>query len=397
MAKYLKFMAAPLFFVPVFYAGLILGGSWMWFGLICTSFIVILGDLFLGEDVSEPEFSHPWLLQGILFLAFPILAFLLFFLAWTGGAGQGKDFLGFGWAIQQLTGYDLMAAHSGDTFFHYVGAVLSVGLVVAGYGTNVAHELTHRTNKLLHMITGRWLLSMSCNADFSIEHVFGHHANIGTAIDPATAKRGQTLYSFFLYSTLYGHISAWKIEMDRLLKKGCWILSPRNAILRGYVMSLAWIGLFYIAGGMLGIGLFLGQAFFARLILEVVNYIEHYGLVRIPGQPVKHHHSWNTNRRTSSYLLFSLTRHSAHHERAQKDYWKLNAYPEAPIMPLGYLGSLYIALFPPLWNYIMIPRLLEWDRKYASEEERKAAEEQNRKSGLKGLMAGGGAAAGVAS
>ena len=185
-----------------------------------------------------------------------------------------------------------------------------------------------------------------------------HHVTIGTDEDPATARKGENVYIFYIRSTIMGHINAWKHELKRLQKKGNHLLSFKNRMITGYMMSALWVWVFFIAGGIFGLILFLGQAAFAKLILEVVNYMEHYGLIRKPGTPILPRHSWNTNKRISSIFLYNLTRHSSHHENASLDYWELKAYPDAPEMPGGYLSSVYLVLFTP-WIYyrIMAPKL----------------------------------------
>jgi len=162
-----------------------------------------------------------------------------------------------------------------------------------------------------------------------------------------------------------GHISAWKHEEKRLRKKGNYLLSYNNRMITGYLMSALWCGVFFIAGGIFGLILFLGQAAFAKFILEVVNYMEHYGLVRQSKQPVGPEHSWNTNKTMSTLVLFSLTRHSAHHETPRVKFWKLDPYENAPQMPYGYLTTLIICLIPPLWHRIISPCLNEWEQRYA--------------------------------
>ena len=123
-----------------------------------------------------------------------------------------------------------------------------------------------------------------------------------------------------------GHISAWKHELKNLRKKGINAFSFRNKMITGYLMSVFWFVLFYIAGGIFGMMLFLGQAVFAKFVLEIVNYMEHYGLARNSNQKIGPEHSWNTNKRMSTMVLFSLTRHSAHHEKPRRKYWKLDPY-----------------------------------------------------------------------
>ena len=144
----------------------------------------------------------------------------------------------------------------------------------------------------------------------------------------------------------------------------------------GYIMSALWCILFFSAGGWFGLVLFLGQAAFAKFVLEIVNYMEHYGLVRSPEQLIGPEYSWNTNKRMSTMVLFSLTRHSAHHEKTNIPYWKLEPYTDAPEMPFGYLSTFSIALlFPWLYKKIMNKQLLEWDENYASDRERQLISE----------------------
>lgn len=362
MYKYLKYSVTPLITLLTM-LGILVGGSWMWMGLIAQSIISIGGDFVLGDDPSVPKYRFIRLLQIPLFLALPLLSLLLLALAWMAGSGQ-EDFLGIGALVQSVFSYDLFAARSATTWSDYLGGILGVGFSVAGYGTNIAHELTHRTTSPLSMLVGRWLLSMSCNADFSIEHVYGHHVRVGTEDDPATARRGESVYGFFVRSSFGSHRSAWRLERERLSRKNLSVFSWHNLMLTGYLMSIVWAGLFWYVGGGKGLVLFLAQAFIAKFLLEATNYMEHYGLVREPSEPVRPEHSWNTNKRASSIVLYTLTRHSAHHEQGNLPFWLLDPYVDAPQMPHGYLGTMCLCLIPPLWWWIINPRLKQWDAEY---------------------------------
>lgn len=362
---YAKYYITPLI-VPLVVLGLILGGPWLWLGFAVLAILLVSGDLLLGEDTSEPEYKHTWILEIPLQAALPLLTVVALVFAWACGSGS-SDFLGIGAAVQTLTGYDALAARADNVWWHYLGGVLSVGFIVAGYGTNVAHELCHRVTRKHNVVISRWILALSANADFSIEHVHGHHANVCTEKDPATARRGESVYGFFVRSTIWSHISAWEIELARLQRRGYSAFSWRNQMVTGILMTVVWGAIFYGAAGWLGVGLFLAQAFVAKFILEVVNYMEHYGMMRQPGKRVMPHHSWNTNKRMSGMILYSLTRHSAHHERGAKPFWSLPAYSDAPSMPQGYLTTIFICLIPPLWRRVIDPKLAEWDEKYAHE------------------------------
>ena len=364
MMKYLKYYIVLLPTSSVL-IGIFLGGHWMWLGLAVLFVVVIGGDAALGEDASQQEYSHPWLIELPLHLALPMIIILLLSFAWATGSGD-QDFLNIGESLKGLFAYDFLTARNGSLWTDYIGALLGVGFIVAGYGTNVGHELTHRVKDRVAMLEGRWLLSASCNADFAIEHVYGHHVTVGTDEDPATARKGENVYAFSIRSTVFGHISAWKHELKRLRKKGFNLFSFKNRMITGYTMSLLWCILFFNAGGGFGLALFLGQAIFAKFILEIVNYMEHYGLVRSTGQLIGPEHSWNTNKKMSTMVLFSLTRHSAHHEKPKVKFWKLDAYEDAPQMPYGYLTTLIICMIPPLWYHIITPGLNVWEQEYAT-------------------------------
>jgi len=135
-------------------------------------------------------------------------------------------------------------------------------------------------------------------------------------------------------------------------------------------MSLVLLALVHAIGGQRGLAFFLLAALLAKALLEIVNYMEHYGLVRMPATPVQIRHSWNTNRRISSWSLFNLTRHSHHHAQGGAQFQELRPFPEAPVMISGYLTTILVTLVPPLWFRVMRPRLAAWDRNCASAEER---------------------------
>jgi len=362
MMDYFKYFITPVLIFSVI-LGILLGGNWMFLGLASIFVVMIFGDLMLGEDHSKPEYSYSFLLELPLHMAVPSTIILLLIFAWSSGS-ENEDFLNFGKYLTIFFEYDFLEERNKNDLVDYLGAMLGVGYMIAGYATNVGHELIHRIRDKIALIEGRWLLSASCNSDFSIEHIYNHHLNVGTEKDPATAKRGENVYVFFVRSTVMGHLSAWNLEMKNLRSKGTGFLSIKNKMITGYLMSAFWCILFFIAGGYTGLILFLGQALFAKFVLEIVNYMEHYGLTRKPEQRVGPEHSWNSNKRMSGMVLFSLTRHSAHHEKPRIKYWKLDPYIEAPQMPFGYLTTTLICLIPPLWYKIMAPRLAEWDIKY---------------------------------
>lgn len=359
------------------------GGAWITFGLIAVLVIYLVGDAVCGDDTSTPQLKHPGILTVQLWLALPLLAFIVFSALWSFSSG---DFLGFGAALTQLTGYDLIAARDATFAGHYVSTVLITGLMIGMVGTIPAHELTHRTWDPISMLVGRWLLAFSFDTIFSIEHVYGHHRYVSTTEDPATAPRGRNVYFHILASTLKGNVSAWKIEQKRLKRKGHSLFGWHNAVLRGHLMSVLLVVAAYVIGGWQTALFFTACALWGKALLEIVNYMEHYGMVRNPATPVQPRHSWNTNKRISSWTMFNLTRHSHHHAQGEVPYQDLKPFPDAPMMVGGYLTTIIVAMIPPLWHRLMTPKVLDWDQRFATDEERLLAIQANARSGIRALQ-----------
>lgn len=364
---------------------LFMGSDWIVYGLTGIFGGYILLDAILGDDTSTPRFKHPGILTAQLWLALPLLSLIVFAFVWQVSPG---DVLGVGEFLTSVTGYDLLASKAEASVLSNVSAVLITGLMIGMIGTITGHELTHRTWDPVSMFVGRWLLAFSFDVAFAVEHVYGHHRYVSTTKDPATAPRGRNVYFHIIASTLKGNISALKLEAERLRKMGFSPLSIRNSVLRGYAMSACIVALVYMVGGFEATLLFIAAGLFGKALLEIVNYMEHYGMVRNPELPVQPRHSWNTNKRFSSWSMFNLTRHSHHHAHGEVPYQNLRPYPEAPTMINGYLMTIVIALIPPLWHKLMTPKVLEWDKKYASEEEKVLAKEANRTSGIPALVKG---------
>jgi alkane 1-monooxygenase len=361
--KYFLFHAVGLFAA----ATLLAGGGLITAGLTAVVLFYVLGDALGGDDASTPTFKHPRILTMQLWLALPLLSFIVFVAVWGVCAG---DPLGFGAWVMGWSGYDVLAARVATGVGAHVSAWVITGLMIGMVGTIPAHELTHRTWDPVSMWVGRWLLAFSFDTTFSIEHVYGHHRYVSTREDPATAPRGRNVYVHILVSTVRGNVSAWKIEAARLAKLKLGTFSWRNTFLRGQVMSLLLISVAFAMGGVTAAAFFAACALWGKALLEIVNYMEHYGLVRNPETPVQPRHSWNTNRRLSSWSLFNLTRHSHHHAQGEVPYQDLRPYPDAPMMLGGYLTTIVVALVPPLWHQLMTPRVLAWDKDFATEEER---------------------------
>ncbi|WP_374318626.1 alkane 1-monooxygenase [Aquabacterium sp.] len=377
--KYFLFHAIGLLSM----AAILAGGHYTTMGLIGVLAIYLLGDAICGDDTSTPHFKHPGILTVQLWLALPLLILIVFASVWTLCAG---DPLGFGARVTQFTGYDVLSARQATSWPHHVSAFIITGLMIGMVGTITAHELTHRTWDPVSMFIGRWLLAFSFDTIFSIEHVYGHHRYVSTIDDPATAPRGRNVYVHIVASTIKGNISAWHIEAKRLNRKGQALFSWHNAVIRGHLMSVLLVGVAYAMGGWAAAGFFVACALWGKSLLEIVNYMEHYGMVRNPATPVQPRHSWNTNKRISSWTMFNLTRHSHHHAQGEVPYQDLKPFPDAPMMIGGYLTTIMVAMIPPLWHKLMTPKVQAWDRDYASGEERQLAAQANARSGIAALQ-----------
>lgn len=379
MFHYIKYTLFHLLALPLM-IGFTVGGDGLYLGFICAAGIIVCGDLFLGDDISTPEFNKSGLLTAQLWSSLPLIIFVNFLLMWAITDG---DPLGYGALIESVTGYDALGARATNTIPGVIGAILGCALLSAIVGTIVGHELTHRTWDPLSLLIGRWLLAFSWDTGFSIEHVYGHHAYVGSTEDPATAPRGRNVYQHIVISTYRGNVSAAKIEAQRLKKKRQGVWSLHNRYIRGLLMSaLLEVGAFALAGWE-GVLIFTISALITKSMLEMVNFMEHYGIVRNPKSPVQPYHSWNSNKRFSSWGTFNLTRHSHHHAEGDVPFHKLKPYSDAPMMINGLLTTMFLTLIPPLWNALMTPKVLEWDQKYASEEELILADEANQRSGKK--------------
>jgi alkane 1-monooxygenase len=247
------------------------------------------------------------------------------------------------------------------------GAVLAAGIPCAAYGINVAHELGHRRTRL-HRGASKMLLLSTLYLHFFIEHNRGHHARVATPEDPASARRGENIYAFWLRSVSGSWASAWALEDKRLKGHAHPRMTLSNQMTRFTLIQIAALGIALTIFGPLATTCWVGSSIVGFLLLETVNYIEHYGLVRKRQangryERVQLHHSWNSDLPLGRALLFELTRHSDHHAHPARSYTILRHFEAAPQLPTGYPGMVLLALFPPLFYRVM-------DRQLADESER---------------------------
>ena len=247
----------------------------------------------------------------------------------------------------------------GLSTFETLGRVVSMGLLCGVYGINVAHELGHRATRWERDLSRALLLS-SLYMHFIIEHNRGHHRRVGTPEDPASARFGENIYFFWVRTIVYSFISAWRIEADRLKKEGVATFGAHNEMIRFLLIEVALLAVVFAFFGGYVMVCFIGAALIGILLLETVNYIEHYGLGRVRNANggygrVQHYHSWNSDHPIGRLMLFELTRHSDHHWKASKKYQVLDSVQDGPQLPTGYPGMMILSLIPPLWFAVTHP------------------------------------------
>ncbi len=347
---------------------------------LCFSLFIILGDMVLSEDKSEKSYSYPFLLNLPMYINFFLLIGIVFMAV---SVLVDTPSHAFNSLILEYLDIDLQKSGASINVIDSISLTALIGLLIGIMGTVPGHELVHRKNKKFDMEVGNWLLAFSWDCAFAVEHVYGHHKNVGLEIDPATAKRGENVYKFIFKAIINEHLDAWRIESNRSKRNKTSLFTIKNKMITGYLRSTCLTVFSFIIGGISGIIVFIMFSLISKALLEVINYTEHYGLVRVEGKPVEARHSWNSNSVMSSIYLYNVTRHSSHHEKAHLKYWELKPYDNAPKMPQGYLSMLYMALFlPHFFHKIMSKKLIEWDENFASKEELDLALVQNRSSGI---------------
>ncbi len=247
------------------------------------------------------------------------------------------------------------------TTLEYIGRVSAMGLMCGVIGINVGHELGHRSNRFEQFL-GEILLLTSLDTHFLPYHNAGHHFNVATPKDAATARKNEIVYIFWIRSHFQSYYQAWEAENKRLKNSDRNWFHLQNRMVIYTLCNILLLVSIFLFFGLKTLLAFIIVAVFGILLLETVNYIEHYGLLRKQNEKgryerVKRTHSWNSDHRIGMLMLFNLSRHSDHHYNGSKHYQLLKSLPESPQMPTGYPGMMLVALVPPLWFSIMNKKL----------------------------------------
>jgi alkane 1-monooxygenase len=313
-----------------------------WFPLFFLFVLLPVLDYALGQDPSNPQpaqqamlDAQPWF-RVLTLACLPAQALLL---AWSG------------WYF----------VHQHFGIAGAVGWLLSQGVVGGVIAINTAHELIHK-DTLIERVAGGTLLTSVGYHGFKVEHLRGHHVHVSTPEDASSARYGQSVWHFLPRALLRNTYNAWALEAARLRRLGLKAWHPRNELIGWSGLWFAFAAAFGYWLGPVGLVFFLAQGFFADCSLEIINYIEHYGLERrvLPDgryERTTHLHSWNSDYGLSNLMLFQLQRHSDHHETPRRRYQNLLHHADSPQLPGGYSAMFVLALFPPLWFRLVHPRL----------------------------------------
>ncbi len=322
--------AVPFAFLAATAGGVALGGVWPLITLAVTPLVLCGLDHGLGmetETAGAPEGAAFRLLPRLFVLLQAVLTI---------------------WTASHL-------AQAPQTPLAVSAAALSVGVSAGVFGMLAAHELVHRSDRSERGL-GLIMLALFGYMHFRIAHIHGHHVRAATREDAASARRGEGVYRFLVRTVTGQFQEAWAFEAERLRRAGRRAFHPSNRMLGYLAVELA-IAAGFATLGRAAFGFWLGQALVAVLMLELFNYIAHYGLVRRPGERLGPQHAWNASRLMNNRALFNMGRHSDHHRRPQRAYQSLEGMEEGPELPTGYAGAILLALFPPLWRAVMDPKL----------------------------------------
>ena len=251
----------------------------------------------------------------------------------------------------------------------FYGKTFAMGLMCGVIGINIGHELGHRSKRWQQFL-GEILLLTSLNTHFLPYHNEGHHREVATPDDAATARKGELLFVFWIRSHFRSYAKAWQIENRRMKKTGKSVFSISNKMIFYTLANIVLLLSIYYFFNIKVLFAFVLAAVVGILLLETVNYIEHYGLLREKNssgryERVNRTHSWNSDHQIGRLMLFNLSRHSDHHFKSSKKYQVLESLEESPQMPTGYPGMMMLALIQPLWFAIMNKKLENVNKKPA--------------------------------
>ncbi|MGH7964241.1 MAG: alkane 1-monooxygenase [Candidatus Binatia bacterium] len=350
---YLRYYIGPLMQL-IGIAGLLAGGGWVWAG-IGTFFSLTFIDPLFGEDERRRTMTSQTMADFPIYLAAFLGLIVYFALAWQ--AGQGN-----------LSALEV------------IGMILSAGWLSVVPMVPALHEMYHKRFPLRRFF-GVYLQVVYGDASRGLAHMNTHHLHVGTSRDPDSPPRGETAYQFIPRAIIENWREGYALEKASLARRGLSPWSIHGQFPKAILAQLLLSASLGVIGGWQAVAVGLGATALARMWIELFNYFQHYGIVRVDGKPVEKRHVWNHLSTFVRTAGFEITNHADHHLDAYIPYFKLVPDTNGPRMP-GFLTCFWASLIPPLWfKYIAQPRLRDWDTRFASPEERALAREANRRAG----------------
>ena len=343
-----RYWIAPLLII-VTTLGVLEGGLFAWIGVALLGVGIVIDTLITyqtkgaGYDENGETIGIPWLQNMVMYLMLPVFVVLQLAVAYKIAIG--------------VTGWEL------------VGTTLSAGIFL-GIGIIYGHELSH--TKGFAFVISRWMMGLSGSAHFCYAHVYNHHLELASEDDPATAPRGRTIYGHYLLSYLGQSKFLFEMEKNRLGRQGKSFISLENRWIRGYLMAVPSVSIFFAAGGWVGVACLAVMWVISNFELEALNYLEHYGLIRAKDQPIDYRHNWDNATAFTSWFFIEIGRQADHHDRGETHFWELDDV-DAPNTGVGYFTLFTIALVPPLFRKFMKKHLDDWDANRATDEEKAIA------------------------
>jgi len=350
---YLRYYTSPLIqFIAA--AGILAGGPWVWLG-IGTLPVFAIAESFMSRDLRVRQINNRFVAYIPVWISACMNTLLYALLAWRIGLG---DF----------------------SIIEMIGGTLSVAWLGVVVGVPSTHELYHQRSYLAQQV-GTWSQVVYLDCMRNIAHMVGHHLDVGTVKDSDTAIRGRDFYTFALAAVVRSTKTALDLESNALEKRGLSRWSIQHRLWKAILAQVIFQGILFALGGLPALICGISGVLLARIWVEMFNYFQHYGQVRLEGNPIARRHVWNHLSPLSRVITFEITNHADHHINAYTPFYKLK--PDAASIELPSVFVCFsAALIPPIWyNMIIKPALKEWDLKHASSEEQKLARQQNLNAG----------------
>ena len=351
--------------------GIFIGSTYAWTGVILFGLYTIIDtltkDIHLKAEIDDDGNSYGIKIFQylVMYVMLPVFITIQIILAWriyqyTSGV-----------VLQNLS-LGSIEYQNGISGINLIGAVISSALW-AGLGIIYGHELSH--NKKEGFFVSRLIMALSGASHFTYAHVYNHHLDLGHEDDPATAPRGRNVYLHTWLSHAGQSKFSFDMEAKKLKNQGKSFINIDNRWLLGYFYSLPSIFLFIWSGGLVGLVALAAVWILSNFLLEALNFMGHYGLIRKDGA-VEHRHSWDNDSVFTSWFFIEIGRQCDHHVRGETYFWELDDVG-GPNYGIGYFSLFVLTLYPPLFRKFVQKHLDNWDKNFATEEERLIANKFN--------------------